>query len=324
MNEPAPPRYAAGDLVHGRYRIERLLGRGGMGDVYRAVDEQADRPVALKMIQPELADSEKTVRRFAREAELSLRIDHPNVMRIYEMFTVVDGDGREIQHMAMELLDGESLADRLARSKPEPMSLEEARPVIEQMAAGLAAAHDAGVIHRDLKPDNVILVPDGADGVRVVLNDFGVARYSDDAADSKVESLTATNVILGTPTYMAPEQLELEMADAVSDIYTMGLVIYEMVTAQLPFTGDSPLQAVFARVKEDAPSPRTYRADLPPAWESAILRCLARDPAERFQRATEVVRALDDDPPGGTGVPWRWIAAVGGLLLTVVSLLLLL
>jgi len=293
--------FEAGDLIRDRYRVVRLVGRGGTGEVHEAEDVTTGATVALKTVQPELVGSTKVVQRFERECRFSQRISHPNVLRISDVFQVPIPGGRfevssgevlEVPCMVMEYLEGETLADRLGRGERIPQ--EEARPLVCQMAAALAAAHRAGVVHRDLKPDNMFLVP-GDDGTRVVLTDFGVARH---AAPSQDESLTASNVLLGTPTYMAPEQLELEKAMPASDLYTLGLVMFEMVAGRPPFEAETAIKTVFKRVQEDAPSPREIVPELDEGWEEVILRCLERQPEDRYADAQEIIRALDgDDSP---------------------------
>ncbi len=283
--------FPPGWSINGRYRVVRLVGKGGMGEVYEAEDSEAGRRVAVKTVLPELLGNRKILQRFERESELSRRIRHPGVMRIFEVLTTSRPGGSEsVPCMVMELLDGETLADRLIDGRlVEPG---EAVDLACQMAAALTAAHRAGVVHRDLKPDNVFLVPEDG-GTRVVLTDLGVALRA--TAPPKDESLTASNVLLGTPDYMAPEQLELEKATPASDIYTLGLVLFEMLTGKPPFEAETALKTVFKRMEEEPPSPREVLPDLDPRWETVILRCLARRPEDRFKEAQDVIRVLDGD-----------------------------
>lgn len=303
---PAPSKgdlLAAGDLVAGRYHVEGLIGRGGMGEVYAARDISAEDRVALKLIHPELLGSSKTRSRFEREVELTRRIDHPNVLKVRD-FLKVEPPGHEnaqVPCVVMEFLEGPTLADHLAERKA-PMPSEEAKPIVCQIAAALAAAHRAGVVHRDLKPDNIFLVPDRKTGVlRAVLTDFGVAR-SDRGRSNKngedSQTFTASNVLIGTPDYMAPEQLELEKASALSDLYSLGLVFFEMVTGRLPFQSKNRLEAVFQRVKEPAPPPRSIRPEIAEDCDRVIQRCLQREPNDRFASAQEIIRELDGDQSG--------------------------
>ena len=337
-SESKEPTFPDGSLVDGRFRIAELVGRGGLSEVYRAVvTESSDHlrigeEVALKVVMSDLLGSGKSISRFQREMRWTQRIEHPNVVDVKEFLLVPLGD-IELPCLVMELLEGESLVDRLERLGV--MSPEDAKPIVCQMAAALDAAHRAGIVHRDLKPANVILVPrESADGPpRVVLTDFGVAREdkSTDLRDDS-QSLTASNVILGTPDYLAPEQLELEEALPSSDLYALGLCYYQMVTGSLPFEGDSPLEAVFQRVQQPAPSPRTKNPDLDADTERVILRCLEREPKDRYHTGGEIIRDLDGSqsdylsappkPKLGTEV-WVTIVTIGILLLVVIVLVVL-
>jgi serine/threonine-protein kinase len=191
----------------------------------------------------------------------------------------------------MEYLKGETLADVLCDDRL--ISPEEARGLVIQMARALSAAHQADVVHRDLKPDNIFLVSrEGGGSPRVVLTDFGVARPN---SPEQEDSFTATDVIVGTPTYMAPEQLELEEALPASDIYTLGLVIYQMLTGKFPFEGETAIQVVFMRVQDDPIPPRRFLPELDDVWDHLILRCLERDPKDRIADAREIVTILEGD-----------------------------
>ncbi len=297
--------FQSGDVLQGRYRVDRLLGKGGMGEVYAAADLLSGQEVALKSLLPELVDSVKATLRLEREAEFSRIIAHPNVLKIFAVFRVrspaaFQGESlQEVPCMAMELLHGSTLADRLqpgGRLAPE-----EARLIFSQTAAALTAVHAAHIVHRDLKPDNLFLTTE-PQGLRVVLADFGVARFShesEDSADARADGdssrdpLTASNVVLGTPSYMAPEQLELEQALPASDVYALGLIMYETITGVFPFQHEVPIQAVFRRVHHDPEPPRRHLPDLDPRWNRLILHCLERR-ADRRPTASEVVTALTD------------------------------
>ncbi len=304
--------FAPDDVVDGRYRIVRLVGIGGMGEVYEghrlgsentpaapvsaapvpaAPVPAAPKRVAIKTLLPDLLGSAKIIARFDREAELSRRISHPNVLSIFEVVKIQKaGVADPIPCMVMEFLAGETLADRLIDGRLVPP--DEGIPLACQLASALTAAHRAGVVHRDLKPDNIFLVPE-SEGVRVVVTDFGVARRAKPQPTD--DSLTASNVLLGTPDYMAPEQLELEQATPASDIYTMGLVLFEMLTGKPPFVADTALKMVFKRVQEEPPSPRIHLPDLDPRWEEVILCCLARKPEDRYPEAQDLIRVFEGD-----------------------------
>lgn len=325
--------FGAGELVGDRYKVHRLVGKGGMGEVYEALDRKTGQRVALKTVKPELMGNSKILSRFEREIEFSRRIDHPNVLEIFDVFqTPIDKELNiygnrlpmrdEVPCMVMEFLEGETVADRLVAGYQ--FTPEETRPIVCQVAMALAAAHRAEIVHRDLKPDNMFLVNADDGEVRVVLTDFGVARESTANQD---DALTASNVIIGTPEYMAPEQLELEAAMPASDLYTLGLVTFEMLTGKPAFEAESPIKMVFKRVQEDAPSPRIHLPDLDPVWEEVVLRCLARDPQQRYADCIELVIALDGEDSrwlkssqrGGPRTSWTWIlVALSALLILAV------
>ncbi len=289
--------FPPGQVLEERYRIVRLVGRGGSGEVYEAEDLRGGGQVAIKTVTRERLESPRALRRFERERNFSQRISHPNVLEIFELFKVpVEVDQASgtttvmAPCMAMEFLKGETLADRFQRG--ERFTPEEAKPLVCQMASALDAAHRLGIVHRDLKPDNIFLVPEG-DEIRVVVTDFGVARQAIKRKHDQEDSMTRSDVILGTPDYMAPEQLDLEKAMPPTDIYTLGIVMFEMITGHHPFEADKAIDRVFKRVKEPAPSPRRYVPDIDPMWEDTILRCLRRKPEERFPNALGIVKALD-------------------------------
>ncbi len=272
---------APGQLLAGRYRIVVGLGRGAVGEVYEAQDLELDERVALKILRPEIAGSDRTLQRFKREIHLARKVTHPNVCRVFDL--VYHG---ELAFLTMELLEGETLADLLARRGRLPPAA--ALPIVRQVAAALAAAHAVGVVHRDLKSGNVFLV-EATGGRRAVVTDFGLAAspLAGDAA-----SLTATGELVGSPAYMAPEQVRGEEPTPATDVYALGVVLYEMVTGELPFTGKSAFYTALKRLQEPPPSPRVLAPELDPAWEAVILRCLAREPGERFASAGEVAAAL--------------------------------
>ena len=291
--------FSAGDVLEERYRIVRLVGRGGSGEVYEAEDLQKGDRVAIKTVVRERLERPQALRRFEREVDFSQRISHPNVLRIFRLFSVPV----EVHHgsetrtvnapcMAMELLQGETLADLFERG--ETLTPEEAKPLVCQMASALAAAHREGIVHRDLKPDNMFLVREG-DDTRVVVTDFGVARQATQKQPERDDSITRSDVILGTPEYMAPEQLDLEKAMPASDIYTLGLVMFEMITGHHAFEADKAIERVFKRLQEPAPSPRIFLPTIDRRWETTILRCLRRDPKERFTSPLGIIRALDGE-----------------------------
>jgi tetratricopeptide (TPR) repeat protein/tRNA A-37 threonylcarbamoyl transferase component Bud32/TolB-like protein len=283
------PGLAEGDVLANRFRIVRFIARGGMGEVYEAEDQVLRERVALKTIRPDVANDPRTMERFLREVHLARSVTHPNVARTFDVF-----HHESLAFLTMELLTGHTLAERL--SKDGRMRPDEALPLIEQMTAALTAAHEAGVVHRDFKSANVMLEPDERrpGGVRVVVTDFGLARREKPKAGGTVHAapLTQTEAVIGTPDYMAPEQIEGRAITPATDVYALGVVIYEMVTGEQPFEGDTPLSVALKKLKEAAPSPRRHVPDLAPTWEKTILRCLERAPEDRFAAAGEVARAL--------------------------------
>ena len=316
-DQTASPSFVPEQLVASRYRIVRFIGRGGMGEVYEAKDLELRERVALKTIRPEVAEDERAIERFKQEIHMARKVSHTNVCRIFDLgYHVISKEASprsRIVFLTMELLAGETLTQRLQRTGR--MTTAEARPLISQMAAGLSAAHAVGIVHRDFKSANVILVATkgGEDGalprpaepkdqgepsvpsahVRAVITDFGLARRSI-PSESTTASLGEPGAIEGTPAYLAPEQLEGGKITPATDIYALGVVMFEMVTATRPFVGDTPWATAMKRLKEPPPSPRLQVPELDPRWEATILRCLERNPADRLAGAAEVVKALTD------------------------------
>jgi tetratricopeptide (TPR) repeat protein/tRNA A-37 threonylcarbamoyl transferase component Bud32/TolB-like protein len=279
---------APGQLLASRYRIVAFLGKGAVGEVYEAEDlELADR-IAIKILRPEIARDERVLQRFKREIQLARRVTHPNVCRVFDLVYHPAEGPHERVFLTMELLRGETLEQRLAREGR--ITTAEALPVIGHIAAALAAAHVNGVVHRDLKSGNVFLVPT-ASGTRAMVTDFGLA-WSSIHQDSSAANLTATGELVGSPAYMAPEQVRGEEATPATDIYALGVVMFEMITGELPFVGKSAFYTALKRLQEPAPSPRVHLSDLDPAWETTVLRCLERDPDDRFPTVRHVVRSL--------------------------------
>jgi tetratricopeptide (TPR) repeat protein len=266
----------SGDLLGGRFRIEALLGVGGMGVVYRARDLSLDIDVALKLLRPELARRPGALERFRGELLLARQVSSPHVVRIHD---IAEHDGRWF--ISMDYIDGESLEafrDRVGRIPPDG-----ALSITRGLLEGLAAAHQRGVIHRDLKPANVLLDKSG----HPYITDFGVAR------SLGATGMTQSGIIVGTPEYLSPEQARGEPADARSDLYTAGLILYEMLTGALPFAGGTPAETVIQRIVRPPPSLAKARPDLPHWLHAFSDRLLKVSPAHRFQTAKEALHALD-------------------------------
>jgi serine/threonine protein kinase/tetratricopeptide (TPR) repeat protein len=286
-------RLSAGDLLAGRFKIVRYIAGGGMGEVYEAEDLELHEHVAIKTIRPEILRQPSAVKLFKREVHLARKVTHSNVCRIFDLFRhKSEGSDEETVFVSMELLNGSTLSARL-RAEGR-LTTAEALPLVKQIASALYAAHGAGIVHRDLKPGNVVLVSHegGEVGPRAVITDFGLA-FQPVGADGS--SLTTGPQFFGTPVYMAPEQIEGHPATVASDIYSFGLVMYEMVTGMRPFQGDTPISTAVKRLSEEPPTPRKFQPDLNLSWETTILRCLQRDPTKRFANTNELVRALDGE-----------------------------
>jgi eukaryotic-like serine/threonine-protein kinase len=304
-------------ILASRFRIVRFIARGGMGEVYEAEDLELRERVAVKCIRFEYAQNEHATERFRREIQLARRVTHPNVCRTFDVFRHTQGGdteaGQEILIVSMELLSGKTLSREIhQKGKFTP---QEALPIILQMAAGLAAAHQVGVVHRDFKSANVLLVPTerSPENVRVVITDFGLAR---DTAGGAAR-LTGTLDVVGTPAYMAPEQLNGGEITPATDIYALGIVMYEMLTGDTPHSADTAIAMALRRLSEPAPSPRSSVPGLDPEWEATVLHCLEREPAERFATTDEIVKTLQGEiaaPPkrrarSSPATLQRWAAA---------------
>ena len=283
---------ASDDLINkqlGQYQIRSLLGRGGMAAVFLARQASMDRDVAIKVMTPELADDEQFVARFENEAQVIARLQHPHILPVIDF-------GREDKniYIVMRLVRGGSLDDRLAEG---PLPLRLASRMLIQIASALTFAHEQGIIHRDLKPNNVLL----DERNNAYLTDFGIAKMLAGTA-----KLTATGNILGTPAYMAPEQWRGEPVDARTDIYSLGVMLYEMVLGRLPFEGDTPYTLMYKHFNDAPPPPRQMNPNIEPGIEAVILRALAKEPDDRFQSAEEVSEAFGDairGLPTGVGAP---------------------
>jgi serine/threonine-protein kinase len=265
---------APGQKIAERYTIEREIGRGGMGAVYLAADNKLAERVALKIINAGVGDP-AAVDRFRREVAAARKVTHPNVIRIHDL---VEDGGMVL--LSMEYVEGMTLAEYLGRVGA--LRVDEARLIIGQVCDGVAAAHAVGVVHRDLKPGNVLL--DHEKRVKVI--DFGLAKAT------FMHGMTATGLIIGTPEYMAPEQVRGTPQDARTDVYALGALAYHLIVGRPPFAGETPIAIGFQHVTETPRAPRTLRAEVPESVERALMQALEKDPGKRFADAAELKRAL--------------------------------
>ena len=279
----------SGKLLDKRYQVGRRLGEGGMSYVYRAQDTESGRPVAVKILLPRLSRDPAAVERLRREAEIAMRLDHPNVCPILRL-----GEADRMIYLVMPYLEGEPLSEHETRRGPIPVH--EGIPLLVQICRGLRHAHELQIIHRDLKPENIMLVPDGTTDRgepkhRAVVMDFGLAKER--RAGPEVAKLTATGIVLGTPEFMSPEQIRGKPLDGRSDVYALGILAFEMFSGQLPFAGKSAQETMIARLRGSPAKLRDLRPELPAKLETVILRCLALDPAERHQNMEELEYAFE-------------------------------
>jgi serine/threonine-protein kinase len=277
--------FSPGEVVEGRFKTIRKIGEGGMGQVYEGYDLAQDRPVALKFLDPALVDDPTWLSRFRREAMAVTKIGHPSICQVYDTGATAD----HVPYIVMELLKGRDLLQEIAATG----TLSEVRLVwtILPVLSALSKAHSYGIVHRDLKPENIFisLQPDGT--TRVKLLDFGVSKILDEA---NALALTKTGTILGTPWYMSPEQARgLKSVDHRSDLWSMGVVIYEALTGKLPFKGDSYNVALLAIIFKDPTPLSTYLPFVRPNLEAVISRTLNKDPDQRYQSADELAEALE-------------------------------
>lgn len=287
-----------GQLVAGRYRVIKRLGEGGMGQVYLGRHEAIEKPIALKVLKPEYSAKEDIVTRFQQEAISASRIKHPNVLEVFDFGQLDNG----CAFLAMEFLTGNDLADELINRGT--IDTKRALRLMLQICRALSAAHKAGVVHRDMKPDNVFLLRPGDGDEIIKIVDFGIAqlRKPDEEAKSSTprRRLTKTGMIFGTPEYMAPEQAAGRKADLRVDVYAVGLILFEMLTGTVPFTGDSFMAVLAAHLNDPVPSMLQFRPDLSisPELHAIVARALSKNPDDRFQTMTEFAAALLTTPEG--------------------------
>ena len=276
-----PVEPAAGAVVGGKYGLERLVARGGMGTIWDALDTDLERHVAIKFMDPKIAANEDLRQRFTREAKAVARLRTPHVVQIYE-----HGLFETVPYIVMELLEGEDLHARLKRQAPLP--LDEAAVIVSQIAKGLRTAHEAGIIHRDLKPQNIFLARQDGDQVAKIL-DFGVAKMRASFAGFE----TRVGTVLGSPNYMAPEQARsAPQIDHRADVWSLGAIAFRAVTGKMAFPGEIAGAVIIKICAEPAPLPSRIRADLPPEMDAFFAKVFERDPDDRYQSAREAAEAF--------------------------------
>ncbi|MCX6577510.1 MAG: protein kinase, partial [Candidatus Aminicenantes bacterium] len=266
---------ASGSLFAGRFQVIEELGKGGMGKVYKVLDKDLDVKIALKLLKPEISSDEETIARFRNELKVARTVTHKNVCRMYDF-----GKAEGTYFITMEYVPGEDLKSTIARVGQ--LSVGKTIAVIKQVCDGLAEAHRLGVVHRDLKPQNIMLDREG--NARIM--DFGIARTF------RTKGLTGGNVMIGTPEYMSPEQVEGKDIDQRSDIYSLGIILFEMLTGRIPFEGESVFSVALKQETQPPPDPRTINSQIPEDFSRLVLKCLDKDRAKRFQSAEEVQAEL--------------------------------
>ena len=277
-----------GQILAGKYKIEKLIKTGGMGSVYRGRHVLMDKTVAIKVLRPSLAGDDAVVARFSREAKAASKISHPHAVSVTDFGEAENG----VVFLVMEYLDGRTLKEVIV--KEGPLSLGRAVEIVRQVAGALDAAHGQGVIHRDLKSENIMLVSHNGDEWAKVL-DFGIAKILQPVGAAADAEITQANLVVGTPQYMSPEQCSQSGAlDARSDVYSLGIIVHEMLTGKLPFTGESATVVMMKQVQDAPPSVLESQSQLPAAVDRVIKRSLAKQPIDRFQSAGELSAAFAD------------------------------
>ena len=279
-----------GMVIEGRYKIQSVIGQGSAGTVYRAVQELIGREVAVKVLHDYLVSDDEFIKRFKQEAKASSRLNHPNIITIYDFGVIPQGGGRP--YIAMDLLNGTPLSDVIAEVNHIPAT--EAVPIFIQVCQALAEAHRQGVVHRDIKPEKIVLVERGGQKNFPIVVDFGIARLVQDESDQA--KITRTGTVCGSPTYMSPEQCTSSKVDHRSDIYSLGIVFYETLTGEVPFHHEELVRVMSMHLSDPAPPINEIRPDLvfPDELVSIVARTLLKNPNDRFQTMEDLSKALED------------------------------
>ncbi|HET7352554.1 MAG TPA: Stk1 family PASTA domain-containing Ser/Thr kinase, partial [Gaiellaceae bacterium] len=262
-------------LFDGRYQIQRKLGAGGMADVYLAEDQELGRRVAIKILNGRHANDDQFIERFRREAKNAAALNHPNIVSIYDR-----GEAEDTYYIAMEFLDGRTLKELVVSRGAAPLNV--AIEYARQILSALRFAHRHGIVHRDIKPHNVLVDAEG----RVKVTDFGIARAG-------TSQMTETGSIVGTAQYLSPEQARGGEVDPRSDLYSLGVVLYELLTGKTPFDGETPVEIAMKHLSNAPKPPSKLRPDVPPELDKVVLRALAKDPDDRYQSADEMEADLE-------------------------------
>lgn len=265
-----------GRKLDGRYEITELIGVGGMADVYKAIDVMENRTVAVKILKDEFSNSEEFLRRFRNESKAIALLSHPNIVKIYDV-----GFTDEIQFIVMEYIDGITLKEFI--DQQGVLRWKDALHFITQILRALQHAHDKGIVHRDIKPQNIMLFSDGT----IKVMDFGIARFA------RIDGKTLSDKTIGSVHYISPEQARGDMTDERSDIYSVGVMLYEMLTGKKPFDGDNPVAIALKHMEEEAVSPRDIMPSIPEALEEIVIHAMEREPAKRYQSAAEMIKDID-------------------------------